>query len=40
MTERLQGLPSDSRKTLASDGVFGLYRGFNSSVVGIIFYRG
>lgn len=28
------------RKTLASDGIAGLYRGFIPSVVGIIVYRG
>ncbi|PHU06206.1 ADP,ATP carrier protein, mitochondrial [Capsicum chinense] len=28
------------RKTLASDGVAGLYRGFNISCLGIIVYRG
>jgi solute carrier family 25 (adenine nucleotide translocator) protein 4/5/6/31 len=28
------------RKTLASDGIAGLYRGFSVSCVGIIVYRG
>jgi solute carrier family 25 (adenine nucleotide translocator) protein 4/5/6/31 len=28
------------RKTLATDGIAGLYRGFNISCVGIIVYRG
>lgn len=28
------------KKTLASDGIAGLYRGFVPSVVGIIVYRG
>ena len=28
------------RKTLASDGLLGLYRGFGPSVLGIIVYRG
>lgn len=28
------------KKTLASDGIVGLYRGFNISCVGIIVYRG
>lgn len=34
------GLVDVYRKTLRSDGVAGLYRGFNVSVVGIIVYRG
>jgi hypothetical protein len=33
-------LKLDSKKTLASDGVTGLYRGFMPSVAGIIVYRG
>jgi hypothetical protein len=33
-------LKSNSKKTLASDGVTGLYRGFMPSVAGIIVYRG
>lgn len=35
-----KGLLDVYRKTLASDGVAGLYRGFLPSVVGIIAYRG
>ncbi|VBB87821.1 ADP/ATP carrier protein [Yarrowia lipolytica] len=34
------GLIDVYRKTIASDGVAGLYRGFGVSVVGIIVYRG
>jgi len=34
------GLIDVYRKTLASDGLVGLYRGFNISCVGIIIYRG
>ncbi|RCV21421.1 hypothetical protein SETIT_4G138600v2 [Setaria italica] len=34
------GLADVYRKTLRSDGVAGLYRGFNVSVVGIVVYRG
>jgi solute carrier family 25 (adenine nucleotide translocator) protein 4/5/6/31 len=34
------GLVDVYRKTLASDGVAGLYRGFNISCAGIIVYRG
>lgn len=34
------GLVDVYKKTLASDGVAGLYRGFGPSVVGIIVYRG
>lgn len=34
------GLVDVYRKTLATDGVAGLYRGFNISCVGIIVYRG
>jgi len=34
------GLIDVYRKTFASDGVVGLYRGFNISCVGIIVYRG
>ncbi|KAJ1259148.1 hypothetical protein BS78_10G131900 [Paspalum vaginatum] len=34
------GLVDVYRKTLRADGVAGLYRGFNVSVVGIIVYRG
>lgn len=34
------GLVDVYKKTIASDGVAGLYRGFNISCVGIIVYRG
>ncbi|VVT54181.1 uncharacterized protein SAPINGB_P003947 [Magnusiomyces paraingens] len=34
------GLVDVYKKTLASDGIAGLYRGFGPSVVGIIVYRG
>ncbi|CAN6214137.1 unnamed protein product [Urochloa humidicola] len=34
------GLADVYRKTFRSDGIAGLYRGFNVSVVGIIVYRG
>ncbi|KAJ7566842.1 hypothetical protein O6H91_01G045000 [Diphasiastrum complanatum] len=34
------GLIDVYKKTLASEGILGLYRGFNASVVGIIVYRG
>jgi solute carrier family 25 (adenine nucleotide translocator) protein 4/5/6/31 len=34
------GLVDVYRKTLATDGIAGLYRGFNISCVGIIVYRG
>ena len=37
---QFNGLVDVYRKTLASDGVAGLYRGFNISGVGIIVYRG
>ncbi|KAF3612424.1 ADP,ATP carrier protein [Capsicum annuum] len=37
---RFNGMIDVYRKTLASDGVAGLYRGFNISCVGIIVYRG
>jgi len=37
---QFNGLLDVYRKTLASDGVLGLYRGFGPSVVGIIVYRG
>jgi len=40
-TERqFNGLLDVYRKTIASDGVAGLYRGFLPSVVGIVVYRG
>ncbi|WOH14658.1 hypothetical protein DCAR_0934178 [Daucus carota subsp. sativus] len=37
---QLNGLIDVYKKTLASDGIAGLYRGFNISCVGIIVYRG
>ena len=37
---QFNGLFDVYKKTLASDGVAGLYRGFNISCVGIIVYRG
>ncbi|CAO3687462.1 unnamed protein product [Umbelopsis ramanniana] len=37
---QFNGLVDVYRKTLASDGLAGLYRGFNISCVGIIVYRG
>jgi solute carrier family 25 (adenine nucleotide translocator) protein 4/5/6/31 len=37
---QFNGLVDVYRKTLASDGIGGLYRGFMPSVVGIIVYRG
>ncbi|KAI1766537.1 mitochondrial carrier domain-containing protein [Hypoxylon sp. FL1150] len=37
---QFNGLVDVYRKTLASDGVAGLYRGFMPSVVGIVVYRG
>lgn len=37
---QFNGLVDVYRKTLASDGIAGLYRGFGPSVVGIIVYRG
>ncbi|CAN6321639.1 unnamed protein product [Urochloa humidicola] len=37
---QFNGLVDVYRKTLASDGVAGLYRGFSISCVGIIVYRG
>ena len=39
-TRQFNGLVDVYRKTLASDGIAGLYRGFVPSVVGIIVYRG
>lgn len=30
----------DSKKTLASDGFAGLYRGFGPSIIGLVIYRG
>lgn len=37
---QFNGLVDVYKKTLASDGIAGLYRGFVPSVVGIIVYRG
>ncbi|KAG9151873.1 hypothetical protein Leryth_002142 [Lithospermum erythrorhizon] len=37
---QFNGLVDVYRKTMASDGIAGLYRGFNISCVGIIVYRG
>jgi len=37
---QFNGLFDVYKKTLASDGIVGLYRGFNISCVGIIVYRG
>ncbi|KAI5294800.1 hypothetical protein KEM52_003158 [Ascosphaera acerosa] len=37
---QFNGLVDVYRKTLASDGIAGLYRGFGPSVMGIIVYRG
>ncbi|KAJ9067713.1 hypothetical protein DSO57_1036373 [Entomophthora muscae] len=37
---QFNGLVDVYRKTIASDGIAGLYRGFNISCVGIIVYRG
>merc|ERR1712087_838722 len=37
---QFNGLVDVYRKTLASDGIAGLYRGFMPSVTGIIVYRG
>lgn len=39
-TRQFNGLVDVYKKTLASDGIAGLYRGFLPSVVGIIVYRG
>ncbi len=37
---QFNGLVDVYRKTIATDGVAGLYRGFNISCVGIVVYRG
>lgn len=37
---QFNGLVDVYRKTMATDGIAGLYRGFNISCVGIIVYRG
>ena len=39
-SRQFNGLVDVYKKTLASDGIAGLYRGFVPSVVGIIVYRG
>jgi len=39
-SRQFNGLVDVYRKTLASDGIQGLYRGFNISCVGIVVYRG
>ena len=39
-SRQFNGLIDMYRKTLASNGIGGLYRGFVPSVVGIIVYRG
>jgi len=39
-SRQFNGLLDVYRKTLATDGIQGLYRGFNISCVGIIVYRG
>jgi solute carrier family 25 (adenine nucleotide translocator) protein 4/5/6/31 len=39
-TRQFNGMLDVYKKTLASDGIVGLYRGFGPSVVGIIVYRG
>ncbi|KAK2461953.1 hypothetical protein APHAL10511_006416 [Amanita phalloides] len=39
-SRQFQGLVDVYKKTLASDGVIGLYRGFVPSVLGIVVYRG
>jgi len=37
---QFNGLVDVYKKTLASDGILGLYRGFGPSVLGIVVYRG
>ncbi len=37
---QFNGLVDVYKKTLASDGLLGLYRGFGPSVLGIVVYRG
>ena len=39
-TRQFNGLIDVYKKTLASDGIGGLYRGFVISAVGIFIYRG
>lgn len=37
---QFNGLVDVYKKTLATDGILGLYRGFGPSVLGIVVYRG
>lgn len=37
---QFKGILDVYRKTLSSDGIVGLYRGFGASIVGITLYRG
>lgn len=37
---QFNGMVDVYKKTIASDGIVGLYRGFNISCVGIVVYRG
>ncbi|KAF9093701.1 hypothetical protein BGX23_002988 [Mortierella sp. AD031] len=37
---QFNGLIDVYKKTIASDGIAGLYRGFNISLAGIVIYRG
>ncbi len=39
-SRQFNGMIDVYKKTLASDGVLGLYRGFVPSVIGIVVYRG
>lgn len=39
-TRQFNGLLDVYKKTLASDGIVGLYRGFVPSVMGVLVYRG
>ncbi|KAK7035459.1 ADP/ATP carrier protein [Paramarasmius palmivorus] len=39
-TRQFNGLLDVYKKTLASDGAIGLYRGFGSSIMGVMVYRG
>ena len=39
-SRQFNGLVDVYRKTLATDGIAGLYRGFGPSVLGIVVYRG
>lgn len=38
--QQFRGLLDVYRKTLSSDGLVGLYRGFGVSIIGITLYRG